>query len=239
MPWALPHAIATSGCASSAPKMRLAKQQSVIEQEKLSGHHDPPSQVIEFSVLAEGYADSEGCLAGGGSVNEAASIFRLVEQLATLHAELPSFPELFRPALEDLHQRGGGLLSEGSSLATAYVRCLAHLEATVPCAESMRVPLHLHCKVPVPLKQFNPAFEVDFQPDRSLDPDRERAVMQQLVRKVKNEKKGAARELRKDAAFLAAERHTQHKATSDYLNARGKRALQIMEEQEAIMKKQV
>ena len=68
---------------------------------------------------------------------------------------------------------------------------------------------------------------------------RERAVMQQLVRKVKNEKKGAARELRKDAAFLAAERHTQHKAPSDYLNARGKRALQIMEEQEAIMKKKV
>lgn len=41
------------------------------------------------------------------------------------------------------------------------------------------------------------------------------------------------RELRKDAAFLAGERRKSQKVTSDYLESRGKRAMQIMEEQEA------
>ena len=84
----------------------------------------------------------------------------------------------------------------------------------------------------VPIKQYNPAFDDDFQPDVSMDPDRERAEKQKLSRKTKKEKKGAMRELRKDAAFLAARREEERKKTSDYLEMRGKRAVRLMEEQE-------
>ena len=46
------------------------------------------------------------------------------------------------------------------------------------------------------------------------------------------EKKGAIRELRKDGAFLATQRHSEQQKTSDYLEARGKRAMSLMQEQE-------
>ena len=62
--------------------------------------------------------------------------------------------------------------------------------------------------------------------------DRERAEVQKLRRQTKKEKKGAMRELRKDGAFLAARRDEERRKTSDYLEARGKRALTLLETQE-------
>ena len=84
----------------------------------------------------------------------------------------------------------------------------------------------------VAIKQFNPAFDDDFAPTISMDPDRERAEVQKLRRQTKKEKKGAMRELRKDGAFLAARRDEERRKTSDYLEARGKRALTLLETQE-------
>ena len=66
------------------------------------------------------------------------------------------------------------------------------------------------------IKQFNPAFDDDFQPDVSMDPDRERAERQKLRRKTKKEMKGAIRELRKDNAFLSAEREKERRKRDAY-----------------------
>ena len=71
-----------------------------------------------------------------------------------------------------------------------------------------------------------------FQPNKTMDPDRERAAKQRLGRQVKKERKGAMRELRKDGAFLAGQRQQEQQKTTDYLEARGKRAVSIMQEQE-------
>ena len=45
--------------------------------------------------------------------------------------------------------------------------------------------------------------------------------------------KGAMRELRKDALFIARQRQAEEDKTSDYLEARGKRSMSIMQDQEA------
>ena len=65
---------------------------------------------------------------------------------------------------------------------------------------------------------------------------RERAERQKLRRKTNKERKGAMRELRKDNAFLAAATAADTAKRDEYLEGRGKRALQIMEEQEASWK---
>ena len=54
--------------------------------------------------------------------------------------------------------------------------------------------------------------------------------------KTKKERKGAMRELRKDATFLAVQRQRDKDTRDRYLEARGKRALAIMEEQEHAVK---
>ena len=50
-----------------------------------------------------------------------------------------------------------------------------------------------------------PKFEESFDPDKHYDPNRERAEAAKLRAQHKKEKKGAMRELRKDANFIARE----------------------------------
>jgi nucleolar protein 14 len=55
------------------------------------------------------------------------------------------------------------------------------------------------------IKTSIPKFEESFNPDKHYDPDRERAEASKLRAEHKRELKGARRELRKDAQFVARE----------------------------------
>lgn len=50
-----------------------------------------------------------------------------------------------------------------------------------------------------------PKFEPDFHPDKYYDADASRAASTRLRKEHRRERKGAVRELRKDAAFVARE----------------------------------
>jgi len=68
-----------------------------------------------------------------------------------------------------------------------------------------RRPLELHHHRPLAIKTSIPKFEESFNPDKHYDPDRERADASKLRAEHKRERKGAIRELRKDAQFIARE----------------------------------
>ncbi|KAL1965966.1 hypothetical protein VTN77DRAFT_4906 [Rasamsonia byssochlamydoides] len=72
-------------------------------------------------------------------------------------------------------------------------------------ARLARRPLLLHNHRPLAIKTAIPKFEEDFNPDRHYDPNRERAELNRLKAEYKRERKGAMRELRKDANFIARE----------------------------------
>ena len=151
------------------------------------------------------------------------------------HADdAPAFVELYAPVLRRLAPLPVSELPP--FLAPVHEACVDELRAALRAAIGARQPLRMQRAAPVPLKQFNPAFEDDFQPDRSMDPDRDRAERQKLVRKAKKERKGAIRELRKDSAFLAVERQKEREQRDAYLEGRGKRALALLEEQEHSVK---
>lgn len=52
-------------------------------------------------------------------------------------------------------------------------------------------------------KEYNPRYEADFSLAANYDPDRQRAATRNLKRQLTQEKRGAMRELRRDAAFMA------------------------------------
>jgi hypothetical protein len=52
-------------------------------------------------------------------------------------------------------------------------------------------------------KEYNPRYEDDFVAGRDYDPDRQRANVRKMQRQMVKEKRGAVRELRKDASFMA------------------------------------
>jgi len=68
-----------------------------------------------------------------------------------------------------------------------------------------RRPLLLHNHRPLAIKTSIPKFEDSYNPTKHYDPDRERAELGKLKAEHKRERKGALRELRKDANFIARE----------------------------------
>lgn len=71
---------------------------------------------------------------------------------------------------------------------------------------------------------------------RSYDPDRERAEKKKLVRKVKSEFKGAARELRKDNYFLMEEKAKEKLAAEEERKEKFGKAMAFLQEQESAFK---
>ncbi|KAF2850779.1 nucleolar protein-like protein 14 [Plenodomus tracheiphilus IPT5] len=111
---------------------------------------------------------------------------------ADLWSTSPSFPEIFTPFLHPLK-----LSSQTQTLTTLHAR--------LSVARSKRRPQLLHHHRPLPIKSSIPKFEESFDPNKHYDPDKERSEAVRLQKEYKRERKGALRELRKDANFIARE----------------------------------
>eukprot|EP00879_Flechtneria_rotunda_P020444 GHRR01021509.1.p1 GENE.GHRR01021509.1~~GHRR01021509.1.p1 ORF type:complete len:435 (+),score=172.73 GHRR01021509.1:746-2050(+) len=93
------------------------------------------------------------------------------------------------------------------SAAAAVVRLQQQLQETSAAVMVKRKPLLQSHRVKTVIpREFNPRFETDFALNKDFDPDRQRSQARKLQRQLVKEKRGAMRELRRDAAFMAAER---------------------------------
>lgn len=119
-----------------------------------------------------------------------------------------AFHETFHPALLAL-QHLAAKQSSAARLPAALTSKLAETAAAVSrlleLARLARRPLELHHHRPLAIRTQVPKFEEEFDPDKHYDPDRERAELARLRAEHRRERKGALRELRKDAAFVARE----------------------------------
>ncbi|KAK4906015.1 nucleolar complex protein 14, partial [Elasticomyces elasticus] len=77
-----------------------------------------------------------------------------------------------------------------------------------------------------------PKFEENFNPDKHYDPDRERAESNRLKKEYKREKKGAIRELRKDASFIAREKLREKKERDAEYESKYRRLVAEIQSQE-------
>ena len=128
----------------------------------------------------------------------------LIGTMAELWAEKSAFCEIFatiHSALRFLQESGNldpNIRAESRTVANkVYNQLLTSLAA--------RQPLRLHKHRPLAIKTSIPKFEESYNPDKHYDPDRDRAETSKLKAEHKRERKGALRELRKDANFIARE----------------------------------
>ncbi|KAG9236496.1 nucleolar protein 14 [Amylocarpus encephaloides] len=119
----------------------------------------------------------------------------------------PSFTEIFEPGLKILqHLSSKNCRPKLSSVnQKSIVKLTQKLTTLLQTAHLNRRPLTLHHHRPLAIKTSIPKFEETFNPDKHYDVDRERAEAAKLRKEYKQEKKGAMRELRKDAAVAARE----------------------------------
>ncbi|PHH60411.1 hypothetical protein CDD81_1689 [Ophiocordyceps australis] len=111
-------------------------------------------------------------------------------------------------------------------------RMQAKLERMIRLAQMARRPLELHHHRPLAIKSYIPRFEDSFDPDKHYDPDRERAELAKLQKEHKRERKGAMRELRKDANFMAREKLRIKKAKDEAYEKKFKRIVSEIQNEE-------
>ncbi|KAI9745249.1 MAG: nucleolar complex protein 14 [Claussenomyces sp. TS43310] len=132
---------------------------------------------------------------------------KILDAAADIWSGKSAFQEVFSPALEILHHLEGkacrGKLP--SSLQVSLAKTSQRINLLIKQAQLARRPLELHHHRPLAIKMSIPKFEESFNPDKHYDPDRERADASKLRAEHKRERKGAMRELRKDANFIARE----------------------------------
>ena len=155
-------------------------------------------------------ADSSGTKANDARIKEGL-LRTLIANTGTM-AELWASKSAFCEIMGDMHQVVNqiGSKSRFSSIVPADIRKQARsvsLKIHVLMQQSLqtRQPLRLHNHRPLPIKTSFPKFEESYDPSKHYDPDRERSDLSKLKAEHKKERKGALRELRKDASFMARE----------------------------------
>jgi nucleolar protein 14 len=113
-------------------------------------------------------------------------------------AGVVSLPELFEGV--------GSALAQAAAVDSPYTALVGETQAAL--AESMaggvRTRRALVQRLPAAqIRNFNPMFEENYRPGKNYDPMAERAEIKKLGKKLKDEKKGALKELRRDAKFIA------------------------------------
>ncbi|KAI1821270.1 Nop14-like protein [Xylaria intraflava] len=132
----------------------------------------------------------------------------LLDTASQLYANKPSFSESFGPVILLLgHLTDDSCKSQLPSVLIERIsRLQVKLQTTLAMSKLARRPLELHHHRPLAIKAAIPKFEDQFDPNRHYDADKDRAELSKLKAEHKKERKGAMRELRKDANFVAREK---------------------------------
>ncbi|KAG7589469.1 Nucleolar protein 14 [Arabidopsis suecica] len=120
-----------------------------------------------------------------------------------INGGLSSFPEIFMPISTLLHQIGNQEKIP-QTLKEKLEDVAKLIEKKTDEHHKERKPLSMRKHKPVAIKMVNPKFEENFAPGRDYDPDKYRSDLKKLKRKLKQEAKGAVRELRKDSYFMSS-----------------------------------
>lgn len=130
------------------------------------------------------------------------TVLETLQGFVNVYKELISFPEIFMPISKLLCKLAGE--NHIPDALREKIKVVSQLIDTKSQEHHMlRQPLKMRKKKPVPIRMINPKFEENYVKGRDYDPDRERAEKKKLKKRIKEEAKGAARELRKDKDFLA------------------------------------
>lgn len=162
------------------------------------------------------------------------TIVKLLDNAATVWTGKSAFYETFQPALAVLdHLSDKGCRSHfPKALNQQISRTKAKLEGLLQLARMERRNLEVHHHKPLAIKTHVPKFEDQFDPDKHYDPDRERAEANKLKAEHKKERKGAMRELRKDANFMAREKLRIKKARDTAYEKKFKRIVAEIQSEE-------
>ena len=155
--------------------------------------------------------------------------------------DLDAFEELFDPVVTPLEALEAHTSSDGSFFSPTTARAvkdvLGDIRDKSQRISGARAPVYIAAMNNAPqAKQYNPKFEESFVKGKDYDPDRQRAEERRLKKMVRKEERGAIRELRKDASFMANVRDQEKARLHTRLDNSAKRAMSFLQQQQADFK---
>lgn len=158
---------------------------------------------LSFSSLLNNHSETSSTSA----VDVLNTTIALCVSVSALWSSHSAYPEMVTPLIHALTHISSPAHKTHlpPSLLTHASSTLARLTTSLTASLAERKPLLLHNHRPRAIKSSIPAFIDNYNPDRHYDPDRQRAELSKLKSEHKKERKGAMRELRKDANFVARE----------------------------------
>lgn len=189
-----------------------------------------PRRKLNFQVLRRAY-DSRDATTGELAMlhlfeDVLYNIISLIKPCINLWSDKKALPEIIIPfgiALEKLSSNPA-IKVLGKDLVKLINETMVQLSAAKTSHITARTPLLLHNHRPLAIKSSYPAFSESYNPLRKQrDPDEERAELNRLRQEHRKEKKGAMRELRKDANFMAREQLRDKKARDEAYDKKFKR----------------
>ncbi|EHK15639.1 uncharacterized protein TRIVIDRAFT_123214, partial [Trichoderma virens Gv29-8] len=205
--------------------------------------HEPPAgsriqkaRAVELKRLNFSDCLPENSQEGGKAlkISLLTTSIQLLDAAADLWTGRSSFLETFSQAIDVLKHVNSKASREHLPVAVSEKaeRLEEKLKRMSRVSQLSRRPLELHHHKPLAIKTYIPKFEETFDPDKHYDPDRERAEMAKLKAEHKKERKGAMRELRKDANFMARENLRIKKAKDEAYEKKYKRLVAEIQNEE-------
>ncbi|KUF76096.1 nucleolar complex protein 14 [Phytophthora nicotianae] len=178
-------------------------------------------------------------LAGSSScsgVQVLSALLVLLDVASAQYASLPSFDELFYPLYLLLHALVKQLEDNTVSEVNAVI---SKLHTRLESCWNARRPLRLQSFAPTTLPTFAPQFDENYTVRKDKTAPKDTAQLKQLQRQVKRARKGAARELRRDAEFIHREKQKEEEARLAAKEEKQKEIRRWLEEQNATFNQQV
>ncbi|KAH9602642.1 hypothetical protein KSS87_005127 [Heliosperma pusillum] len=163
------------------------------------------------------------------------SVVETLKGFVNIYGDLKAFPETFLPIsallIEVAHQK-----NMPDPLQEKLRDVLEQIRTKADEHHVSRRPLQMRKKKPVPIKLLNPKFEDNFTIGKSYDPNRERAEKRKLDKELREEARGAKRELRKDNHFLLEVKEKERQRAEQERAEKYGKAKAFLQEQEHAFK---
>ncbi|TDH69794.1 hypothetical protein CCR75_001286 [Bremia lactucae] len=164
------------------------------------------------------------------------SLLVLIDVASAQYAFLPSFDELFYPLYLLLHALLKQLDNVELDAANAVV---STLHTRLKTCWNTRRPLRLQSFAPTMLPTLDPLYDANYTVRKDKMAPKDTAQLKQLKRQVKRARKGAARELRRDAEFIHREKQKEEETRLAVKEEKQKEIRHWLEEQNATFNQQV
>ncbi|CAM8900897.1 unnamed protein product [Rhodiola kirilowii] len=197
--------------------------------------HSTEIMPLDFLMIMELPEDSSFFSSNSFRAGILVSLIETLRGFIEVYGKFSSFPELFLPMSKLMLE-----VSVGENIPGELQGKLKEVAELINKRSQehyvLRQPLQMLKQKPVPLKLVNPKFEENYVKGRDYDPDRERAEARRLKKQIKQEAKGAVRELRKDNYFLFEVKEKQKSLLEEERAENYGKAKAFLQEQEHAFK---